>query len=101
MSDPIRGIEIKDRKYHLKTYRSCFVGRLNILLFSQQYCDEKTKIASEAVDWMLKNLSCRTREEATKLGEKLVDEGFLEHVCQPQPFKDAYLFFVLTVKIQK
>ena len=54
--------------------------------------------ASDAVDWMLKNMSCRTRDQATRIGEKLVDEGFLEHVCEPQPFQDAYLFFRFTVR---
>ena len=55
--------------------------------------------ASESVDWMMKHLGCRTREEGIKIGEKLVDEGFIEHVVDPQPFKDAYLFFRFTVCI--
>lgn len=54
-------------------------------------------LASEAVDWMLTHLGCRTREEAISIGTKLVDEGFIEHVVEPQPFKDTYLFFVFTV----
>jgi len=26
MFDPVNGLEVKDRKWHLKTYRECFVG---------------------------------------------------------------------------
>ena len=26
--DPIKGVAVKDRKYHLKVYRCCFVGEL-------------------------------------------------------------------------
>lgn len=78
MADNQNGVEVKDRKYHLRTYLQCFV-------------------ASEAVDWMLKNGLARTREEAITTGEKLVDESYIEHVVLPQSFKDAYLFFKFTV----
>ena len=27
MINPIRGVEVRDRKYHLKTYKMCFVGK--------------------------------------------------------------------------
>lgn len=46
---------------------------------------------------MLKNLAFRTRNEGVEMGQKLVEEGYIEHVCDTQPFKDAYLFFRFTV----
>eukprot|EP01095_Lingulamoeba_sp_RSL-Kostka_P000278 TRINITY_DN1043_c2_g1_i1.p1 TRINITY_DN1043_c2_g1~~TRINITY_DN1043_c2_g1_i1.p1 ORF type:complete len:576 (+),score=173.27 TRINITY_DN1043_c2_g1_i1:60-1787(+) len=72
--DPLKGVTVKDRKYHFKKYSQCFV-------------------ASEFVDWMIQNISVRNRDEAEVMGNKLVDKGFIEHVCDPQGFKDSYLFF--------
>ncbi len=46
------GVEMKERKYRLKSYPNCFVGQ-------------------EAVDWMLVNLPIRDREEAVQLGNKV------------------------------
>lgn len=97
MADKMTGVEVKDRKYRLKTYRQCFVGMLHTCCSGEKFSYFHSYEASDVVDWMLKNLSCRTRAQATKIGEQLVDEGFLEHVCDPQPFQDAYLFFRFTV----
>ena len=47
---------------------------------------------------MLRNLAFRTRNEGVEMGQKLVEEGYIEHVCDTQPFKDAYLFFRFTVR---
>lgn len=74
MCDPASGIEVKNRKYHLKTYKKCFV-------------------ASDAVSWMVNTLGLRTRARAEEMGQKLVEAQLIEHVVEPQPFKDKYLFF--------
>lgn len=46
------GVSIKDRKYHMKTYKSCFIGK-------------------EAVTWLINSGWANTREEAIELGNLL------------------------------
>ena len=68
-------LEIKDRKYRFKTYKSCFV-------------------ACEAVDFMVQNGMADTREGAVAIGCRLQNDlNFWDHVCCDHTFKDEYLFF--------
>ncbi|MEO1350093.1 MAG: mechanosensitive ion channel protein [Cyanobacteria bacterium J06635_15] len=69
----VGGIQIKDRQFHLKTYRRCFVG-------------------SEAVDWLVSYLSI-SRKEAVQLGQRLIDENWIHHVLDDQAFQDEYFFY--------
>jgi len=69
----------RDRKQRLITHRRCF-------------------IAEEAVDWMLENLPVRGRADAVELGQKLVEQHFIQPVNRPSKSvfrdskKDLYLF---------
>ena len=54
-------------------------------------------IACEAVDWMLKHLALRDRQEGVELGKKLVNEGFIQHVKEPLHFQDRKIWFRFTV----
>jgi hypothetical protein len=48
---------------------------------------------------MLTQLPIRDREEAVKLGNKLLERKFIRHVSDPsKPFKDAEQFYYFTVK---
>ena len=67
------GVEIKDRRYRLNTYHTCFVGQ-------------------ELVDWLMTNHGC-IREEAIELGQILVEEKIIHHVKDHHPFMDEYLFY--------
>ncbi|WP_017327228.1 mechanosensitive ion channel domain-containing protein [Synechococcus sp. PCC 7336] len=67
------GVEIRDRRYRLTTYRNCFVG-------------------AEAVEWLMENQRT-TRENATQIGQILMDRGMIQHVLDEQPFLDRYLFY--------
>ena len=78
--NPLTGVPIRDRTWRFKTYKHCFV-------------------ASELVDWCLLNLTFRRRKEALKFCQRLVDEALIRHVCDPQPFKDAYLFFEFSEQV--
>ncbi|XP_041859302.1 rap guanine nucleotide exchange factor 3 isoform X1 [Melanotaenia boesemani] len=61
---------IRDRKYHLKTYRQCGSGK-------------------ELVDWLLKqNESLQSRSQAVGMWQVLVDEGILIHVKHELNFHD-------------
>ncbi|XP_012988321.1 rap guanine nucleotide exchange factor 4 isoform X2 [Esox lucius] len=66
---------IRDRKYHLKTYRQCCVG-------------------TELVDWLVQQSTCvHTRSHAVGMWQALLEEGVLNHVDQELGFQDKYLFY--------
>ncbi|XP_056352576.1 rap guanine nucleotide exchange factor 4 isoform X1 [Oenanthe melanoleuca] len=66
---------IRDRKYHLKTYRQCCVG-------------------TELVDWMMQQSPCvHLRSQAVGMWQVLLEEGVLNHVDQEHHFQDKYLFY--------
>uniref|UniRef100_A0A8C9NRU7 Rap guanine nucleotide exchange factor 4 n=1 Tax=Serinus canaria TaxID=9135 RepID=A0A8C9NRU7_SERCA len=66
---------IRDRKYHLKTYRQCCVG-------------------TELVDWMMQQSPCvHLRTQAVGMWQVLLEEGVLNHVDQEHHFQDKYLFY--------
>ncbi|KAF3694862.1 Rap guanine nucleotide exchange factor 4 [Channa argus] len=66
---------IRDRKYHLKTYRQCCVG-------------------TELVDWQMQQSSCiHSRVQAVGMWQVLLEEGILNHVDQERSFQDKYLFY--------
>ncbi|VEP16980.1 hypothetical protein H1P_520021 [Hyella patelloides LEGE 07179] len=67
------GIKIKNRRYNLRTYSNCFIGK-------------------EAVDWMVNNLNL-SPEQSVKLGQRLIDEGFIHHVVERKNFENEYLFY--------
>eukprot|EP00980_Cylindrotheca_fusiformis_P006621 scaffold1390_cov138-Cylindrotheca_fusiformis.AAC.24 len=67
-------VEIRDRKYHLKTYQQCFVG-------------------CEAVDYLLTSGAASNREDAVELGKAMAAMHLFEHVTRDHEFADEYLFF--------
>ncbi len=75
------GLSIQDRRYHLRTYKTCFVG-------------------SECVDWMIKNTTSTTREEAVKVVQQLIDDGVIAHVVDRKEFLDGYYFYRFTVRLE-
>lgn len=74
-------VDVRDRKYHLRTYHNCFIG-------------------SEAVDSMIYAGLAHTREEAVKLGKRLQRElNLFHHVCDDWSFEDKRLFFRMRQKV--
>ena len=67
------GVEIKERRYRLNTYQSCFIGQ-------------------ELVDWLVNNYDY-SREQATELGQILIEKQIIHHVTDEHPFMDEYLFY--------
>ena len=63
---------IKDRRYHLRTYQSSFVG-------------------SEMVDWLLKKGEVESRREAVAMMQKLIDNGVIHHGGFPYTSAACYL----------
>ena len=70
-----RGIEIKNRRWHLRLHYSCFRGE-------------------EFTNWIVQNFrDVDTREEAVDLGNDLMKEGLFEHVNSRHNFKDGNFFY--------
>ena len=67
------GLEIKNRWYHFKCYKECFVG-------------------SELVDWLGENRSL-SEKEAIALGQNLLEHKIIAHVCNDHTFKNDFLFY--------
>lgn len=67
------GVEIKDRWYHFKLYRQCFIG-------------------SEAVEWLIKNKNV-DEAKAIQIGQMLIDRGIIHHVHDDHNFKNEFLFY--------
>ena len=67
------GLDIRDRRFRLTLYANCFVG-------------------SEAVDWIVRTQKA-TRQEAVRLGQRLVARDVIHHVTYEHAFKDEYLFY--------
>ena len=69
------GVEIKDRRYRLTTFKACFIGK-------------------EAVDYLVQTDLASTREEAVQLGQSLMTElSLFEHVTRDHRFADDHLFY--------
>ena len=68
------GVQVKDRKYRLSTYKKCFVG-------------------TEAVQWFLQNNCASTVADAVRLGQIMNDNGVFEHVLREHPFKNELLYY--------
>merc|ERR1712154_331782 len=67
-------LDIKDRKWHFKVYRQCFVG-------------------SEAVETMIQFKFASTKVEAIDFGNRLLKFGIIEHVEKDHSFKDEFYFY--------
>lgn len=68
------GVDVQDRKWHLKTYPQCFV-------------------ASELITWMVDQKEADTREEAVQLAEELRQCQVYYHCSERKVFEDAFLFY--------
>lgn len=69
----IGGVPIKERQFHLKRYSQCFIGQ-------------------EAVDWLVSYLKV-SRQDAVRIGQRLMDENWIHHVVDEQVFQDEYFFY--------
>lgn len=70
------GLDVRDRRWRLRLYPQCFVGR-------------------EAVDWIVQREGI-SRAKAVRMGRRLVALGLMAHVAAEHDFEDADLFYVFT-----
>lgn len=70
-----QSIKVEDRRFHLKTYKQCFIAR-------------------DAVSFLVGGLYVASRTDAVQLGQRLEKElDLFEHVTKQHTFEDDYLFF--------
>lgn len=69
------GVDIRDRLFHLRLYRQCFVGR-------------------EAVEWLVRHADV-SRAEALRIGRRLIALGCLKHVLDEHDFQDGEYFYAV------
>jgi hypothetical protein len=62
LKDNWKGVKVKDRMYHLRTYKQCFVARKMTTWLSNHFTVE--------------------RKIAVRIGLFLQEKGYIEHVCQ-------------------
>lgn len=67
------GVEVVDRRYLLRVYSQCFIGR-------------------EAVTWLAKHENL-TRKEARVLGERMLELGQFRHVLDEHGFIDGDFYY--------
>ena len=65
---------IKNRRFRLKSYPSCFIG-------------------SQAVDLIVNEKYATSREEATKILQYALEADMFHHVVDEHEFEDGYLFY--------
>ncbi|KAL6050959.1 Domain found in Dishevelled, Egl-10, and Pleckstrin [Balamuthia mandrillaris] len=76
MINNITGVPVQDRRWRLKKYPNCFIGK-------------------EAADWMSAHLNV-DREAAIRVLQQLHKEGLFYHVTNDHTYKDAELFYVFS-----
>ncbi|KAG0241771.1 hypothetical protein B0O80DRAFT_451156 [Mortierella sp. GBAus27b] len=75
IQNPLTGVKLQDRRWHLFVYDSAFLG-------------------NEVVDWLIQNFAdIENREEATDFGKKLFDKGMFVHYQGKHSFMDGHYFY--------
>lgn len=67
------GVLIQNRRYRFRNYSNCFVG-------------------SDAVKWLVGRLEVN-EIEALRVGQQLINAGYIHHVLDQHPFKNSYYFY--------
>lgn len=82
VQDMIENMSIKDRKYMGKTYLECFVG-------------------AAAVQFLLNGRYAVDTDDAVHLGNLLIEQGVVHHVCDEHPFENSFLFYKFGIQDDK
>ena len=69
----VGGIEIEDRQHNMNVYKECVVG-------------------NEVCEYLINSLEVSIKQ-AIALGQRLMDEKWIYHVVDRQPFQNEHLFY--------
>ena len=80
-------LDIKDRKYNLRTYEKCFVGNeiVTTIVNHESSSNDSSLLAT-----------IKKRETATSIMNKLLRVGFISHVTKDHEFNDGKYFYSVT-----
>lgn len=99
-------IEVKDRSYHFKTHKNCFIGkvRADALLsppdrtwFCSWACQRAFKL-QEAVKFLVWSGRAANIAEALALGNALMQRGVFSHITNDHSFKNEDLFYCFNLE---
>ncbi|XP_043116631.1 DEP domain-containing mTOR-interacting protein [Puntigrus tetrazona] len=62
---------------------------------------ERTLVASEFIDWLLQEGEMPTREEAERLGRRLLEHGIIQHVSNKHHFVDGGLLYQFRMNFRR
>jgi len=82
-----KGIRVYNRLHCL--YEPVIKEKVNNLTRTYRFVVE----AKRLIDWMIENSDCRSREEASILGQSMCEVGILHHALDKQEFKDDSQLF--------
>jgi hypothetical protein len=68
------GVAIEDRSHRFSTYKKCFLG-------------------TEGVQWLIDNKHANSVTEAVQIGNAMLREQIIHHVCDDHLFKNESLFY--------
>jgi hypothetical protein len=68
------GIEVGPNVFHYRTYNDTFVGR-------------------DAVSFLMNHRLAKTRQDAVRVGNSLLERGIFQHCSGDHQFKDKFLFY--------
>jgi hypothetical protein len=75
-----KGIQMLDRRWHLKLHYNCFLG-------------------FDLTNWLLTNFKdIETRDEAVDFGNELMNKGLFQHVQRRHQFRDGNFFFQIAAE---
>ncbi|KAI4645685.1 hypothetical protein J4E93_005262 [Alternaria ventricosa] len=75
-----KGIQMLDRRWHLKLHYNCFLG-------------------FDLTNWLLSNFKdIETRDEAVEFGNELMKKGLFQHVQGRHQFRDGNFFFQIAAE---
>jgi hypothetical protein len=75
-----KGIQMLDRRWHLKLHYNCFLG-------------------FDLTNWLLANFkNIETRDEAVDFGNDLMNKGLFQHVQRRHKFRDGNFFFQIAAE---
>ena len=94
-------LEIKDRRWRLRKYSQCFVGRVSKIDYRTTHVTVIVSAAStyqqEAVDQMVASKMAPNRTAAVNLGKQMVARDLFHHVVHAHDFEVRKCMLIMVV----